>query len=95
MSCLNRVSLLIVTFLFRFTAADCVIGFTLWWAFTFEGGNLLDGYPVLMNYLQRLKGRPAFQKIFGQDHSFDWKSCINSGFNALGHSEGLAERESE
>lgn len=70
---------------YRFTAADCVLGFTMWWAYTFEGGNLLDGYPVLLKYLQRLKGRPAFQKIFGQEESLDWKTSLATGFKALGH----------
>jgi glutathione S-transferase len=40
-----------------FSAADIVMGYDLIWADTL---NLLAGYPVLTDYLERLKQRPAF-----------------------------------
>ena len=45
----------------KFTAADCVIGFNVWWASVVQGGILLDDYPGLRDYLNRLKARPAFE----------------------------------
>lgn len=45
----------------KFTAADCVVGFNVWWASVIEGGALLEDYPVLREYLARLKARPAFE----------------------------------
>ena len=47
----------------KFTAADCVVGFNIWWASVIEGGVLLEDYPVLRDYLARLKARPAFEEI--------------------------------
>ena len=44
----------------KFTAADCVIGFNVWWTSVVQGGMLLDDYPGLRDYLDRLKARPAF-----------------------------------
>jgi len=67
----------------KFTAADCVLGFTLWWAYTIEGGALLQEYPVLMNYLQRLKSRRAFQKTFGCEETWRWDKFIPKAFKAL------------
>ena len=46
----------------KFTAADCVIGFNIWWASVIENGALLQDYPVLQDYLDRLKARPAFEE---------------------------------
>lgn len=48
----------------RFTAADCVIGYNIWWASVIQGGELLKKYPVLEGYITRLKERPAFQEAF-------------------------------
>ena len=48
----------------KFTAADCVIGFNVWWASVIQQGSLLDNYPVLKAYLERLMKRPAFEKTF-------------------------------
>jgi len=48
----------------KFTAADCVIGYNVWWASVIQNGSLLDDYPVLRAYLERLSKRPAFQKTF-------------------------------
>lgn len=48
----------------KFTAADCVIGYNVWWASVIQGGSLLDDYPVLRSYLDRLQKRPAFVKTF-------------------------------
>lgn len=48
----------------KFTAADCVIGYNVWWASVIQKGSLLEDYPVLRQYLARLSSRPAFQKTF-------------------------------
>ena len=48
----------------KFTAADCVIGFNMWWASVIKGGAMLEKYPGLKDYLDRLKGRPCFRKTF-------------------------------
>lgn len=48
----------------RFTAADCVIGYNIWWASVIHGGMLLQEFPVLLQYLEQLKQRPAFEKVF-------------------------------
>ena len=48
----------------KFTAADCVIGFNVWWASVVQGGILLEDYPGLRDYLNRLKARPAFEQTF-------------------------------
>ena len=75
---------------YSFTAADCVLGFTLWWAYTIEQGRLLSGYPVLLAYLDRLQQRPAFQKSFScnprleeEDHGWEWRryfmACLEQG----------------
>ena len=48
----------------KFTAADCVLGYNIWWASVIQGGELLQEYPVLQEYLARLKARPAFEKTF-------------------------------
>lgn len=46
----------------KFTAADCVVGFNVWWASVIDNGSLLEDYPVLRDYLARLKARPAFEQ---------------------------------
>lgn len=43
----------------RFTAADVMIGSTLVWAGML---GLLEGFPALQEYVQRLMQRPAFQR---------------------------------
>lgn len=43
----------------QFTAADVMIGSTLAWA-SFMG--VLDGFPVLASYVERLMQRPAYQR---------------------------------
>jgi len=43
----------------RFTAADVMIGSTLAWAQAF---GLLEGHPILQDYVGRLAARPAFQR---------------------------------
>lgn len=48
----------------KFTAADCVIGYNVWWASVIQQGSLLEDYPVLKSYLKRLEKRPAFVKTF-------------------------------
>ena len=48
----------------RMTAADCVLGYNIWWAGVIQGGELLKKYPVLEGYVERLKERPAFQEAF-------------------------------
>ena len=42
-----------------FSAADIVVGATLAWA---GGLGLLEGHPVLLEYVKRIKERPAFQR---------------------------------
>ena len=46
----------------KFTAADCVVGYNIWWASAIQNGELLKEFPVLLQYLERLKERPAFQE---------------------------------
>ncbi len=48
----------------KFTAADCVMGFNVWWASMVQNGDLLADHPVLRDYLERIKSRPNFQKTF-------------------------------
>ena len=48
----------------RMTAADCVLGYNIWWAGVIQGGELLKKYPVLEGYVERLKERTAFQETF-------------------------------
>ena len=48
----------------KFTAADCVVGFCVWWASVVQGRSLLEDYPALRAYLDRLKARPAFRETF-------------------------------
>ena len=48
----------------RMTAADCVLGYNIWWASVIQGGELLKKYPVLEGYVERLKERAAFQEAF-------------------------------
>ena len=46
------------------TAADCVLGYNIWWAGVIQGGEILKKYPVLEEYVERLKARQAFQEAF-------------------------------
>ena len=48
----------------RMTAADCVMGYNIWWASVIQGGELLKKYPVLERYIEWLKERPAFEDTF-------------------------------
>lgn len=48
----------------KFTAADCVIGYDVWWASVIQGGSLLADHPVLRSYLDRLQERPSFKVTF-------------------------------
>ncbi|KAJ8318066.1 hypothetical protein KUTeg_003157 [Tegillarca granosa] len=48
----------------RFTAADCVIGYNIWWSSVMKEDNLIQNYPNIVKYLDTLKKRPAFQKVF-------------------------------
>ena len=48
----------------NFTAADCVIAYNVWWASVIQQGVLLEDYPVLRQYLDRVMSRPAFQRTF-------------------------------
>lgn len=48
----------------KFTAADCVIGYNVWWASVIQGGSLLADHSVLRSYLDRLQARPSFQATF-------------------------------
>ena len=71
-------------FYFRFTTADCVLGFTLWWAYTLERGALFDDFPILLAYLHRLRERPAFQITFGkEDTKWDWSNYFTKYMRAI------------
>ncbi|XP_002733258.1 glutathione S-transferase GstA-like [Saccoglossus kowalevskii] len=50
----------------RFTAADCVIGYNVWWAAVIKKGELLKDYPALSAYNERIKNRAAFKKCLPQ-----------------------------
>ncbi|KAK7113014.1 glutathione S-transferase GstA-like [Littorina saxatilis] len=45
------------------TVADCILGFNIWWAAFPEmnNGSLLEGYPNVKAYLERVKARPALK----------------------------------
>ena len=47
----------------RLTAADCVIGFNIFWASAspMNNGVLLEGRPILKAYLDRIQARPALE----------------------------------
>lgn len=64
--CCNVISSLLSDRLYvcgaKFTAADCVVGYNVWWASAINNGELLKEFPVLVQYLERLKQRPAFQQ---------------------------------
>lgn len=48
----------------RFTAADCVLGYSIWWASTMREGCLIKEFPEITKYLGRLRRRVAFQQTF-------------------------------
>lgn len=52
---------------FRFTAADCVLGYNMWWAGAMQGGILLQNHPALLEYYKRLSRRSGFQRVFETD----------------------------
>lgn len=62
----KKIQLFTVFFKFinRFTAADCVLGYNVWWANVMQGGQLLKNHPVARSYLERLGERDAFKKTF-------------------------------
>jgi glutathione S-transferase len=43
----------------EFSAADVMLGATLFWA---RNVGLLEGYPALLDYVQRISSRPAFKR---------------------------------
>ena len=45
----------------EFSGADVCVGYSCNWA-AYTG--LLDDHPILVDYYQRLEGRPAFEKVF-------------------------------
>lgn len=45
----------------EFSAADVILGYALQWA---SSMGLLESFPVLGAYLERLRARPAFQKVW-------------------------------
>ncbi|KAL3875735.1 hypothetical protein ACJMK2_033656 [Sinanodonta woodiana] len=51
----------------RFTAADCVLGYNIWWASTMRSGVLLNEFPILLDYYDRLQCRSAFQRTFTEE----------------------------
>ncbi|XP_063447274.1 uncharacterized protein LOC134726788 [Mytilus trossulus] len=48
----------------KFSVADCVLGYNMWWASEMKEGILIQKYPELLSYLERLKSRPAFQQTW-------------------------------
>ena len=50
--------------IFRFTVADCILGYNMWWASQIKGGILLEHFPELVSYFNRLRNRPAFQQTW-------------------------------
>ncbi|CAC5370399.1 GST [Mytilus coruscus] len=50
--------------LYKFSVADCVLGYNMWWASEMKDGILIQKYPELLSYLERLKNRPAFQQTW-------------------------------
>lgn len=48
----------------EFTAADCVVGYNMFWASVIEGGALMEKYANILAYYDRLKARPAYQRAF-------------------------------
>ncbi|XP_033735091.1 glutathione S-transferase 3-like [Pecten maximus] len=48
----------------KFTAADCIMGYNIWWASGMREGCLIDQYPEIISYLSRLQSRYAFQNTF-------------------------------
>ncbi|XP_071953025.1 glutathione S-transferase GstA-like isoform X2 [Antedon mediterranea] len=48
----------------RFTTADCVLGYNMWWASVIRSGAILQEYPVLVEYVERIKEREGFKKVF-------------------------------
>ena len=50
---------------YRFTVADVILGFSLFWASLVKGGILLRDSKHVSEYLNRLKERPAFRETMG------------------------------
>lgn len=48
----------------KLTAADCVLGYNIWWANAMRDGALLEHYPVILDYYSRLTRHSAFQRVF-------------------------------
>ncbi|XP_077980770.1 glutathione S-transferase GstA-like [Glandiceps talaboti] len=44
-----------------FSAADCVIGYNIWWASHIKKGELMNDYPALLEYSRRLQDRQGLQ----------------------------------
>ncbi|KAL4239232.1 hypothetical protein ACF0H5_000049 [Mactra antiquata] len=51
----------------RLTAADCVLGYNIWWAKQIKNGVLLNDFPVILKYYERLSRRSSFQRVFNND----------------------------
>ncbi|XP_061182274.1 uncharacterized protein LOC133190598 [Saccostrea echinata] len=51
----------------KFTAADCVLGYNIWWASVMQNGELLKNHPSILSYFERLKRRKAFQLTFSNE----------------------------
>ncbi|XP_041363254.1 glutathione S-transferase 1-like [Gigantopelta aegis] len=48
------------------TAADCVLGYSIWGAATMKDGLLVKDYPEVQQYYDRLKSRKAFQEAIAE-----------------------------
>ena len=53
-----------------FTAADVAMGHCMFWA---AGYDLVQNSAVIIQYIKRLKKRPAFQEAFSDAHQLDVK----------------------
>ncbi|XP_052261845.1 uncharacterized protein LOC127865848 isoform X2 [Dreissena polymorpha] len=50
----------------KFTAADCVLGYNIWWALEMKEGLLLKDFPLILDYYKRLQMRSSFQRVFSE-----------------------------
>ncbi|XP_069123463.1 glutathione S-transferase GstA-like isoform X1 [Argopecten irradians] len=48
----------------KFTAADCVMGYNIWWASVMREGCLINDWPEIIRYRDGLKSRDAFKQAF-------------------------------
>ncbi|WAQ95713.1 hypothetical protein MAR_028403 [Mya arenaria] len=51
----GRKSRLVKKMLTKFTAADCVLGYSVWWALLYKEGALLKDYLYILRYYENLR----------------------------------------